>query len=401
MKRLAVLGSISLSLFLLAGCASQQPTNAPPPPVFADASFAPPSEPVRTDTLFELSPPMQAYLNSSRFRATLRERGERHGLVDALYSKTDLQIEYESSKTHTAAETYAARSGNCLSLVIMTAAFAKALGMPVQYRTIEDGNTWSREAGLFLPSSHVNILLSERRIPNAYSSDSEMQLLVDFIPGDAAARLRARAIDEQDIVAFYANNRAAETLIQGRLDDAYWWARAAVQARPQMVTALNTLGVVYKRHGDTARAEQTFLAALAREPENVLVMRNLHPVLLELGKQDAALALSKRIDSIEPVPPYHYFDQGMLALQDGKPDKARALFERELKRAPFNDEFRFWLGIAYARLGAVRDAREQLALAVEHSTRRDMRDQYAAKLAYLRMLSMDGRGGATGQRRYQ
>jgi Flp pilus assembly protein TadD len=394
MKRLAVM----LSLFLLSGCASIHPPAEPPPPVFADAAFAPPSEPIRTDTLFELSPAMRAYLNSPRFSAILRERGARHGLVEALYNKSDLQLEYESSKTRTAAETYAARAGNCLSLVIMTAAFAKALNMPVLFQNVEVHSTWSREAGLFLASSHVNILLSERRMPNMNSFTDDMQLLVDFIPSGAASRLRAHAIDEQDIVALYANNRAAEMLVHGRLDDAYWWARAAVQARPKMATVLNTLGVVYQRHGNLVMAEQTFQSALAREPENVVVMRNLYPVLLDLGKRDEALALAQRINSIEPVPPYYYFDQGMLALKDGEPGKAKSLFEREIKRAPFNDEFRFWLGIAYARMGDIRDAREQLALAVEHSTRRDVREQYSAKLAYLRQISMDARRNAEQSR---
>ena len=387
MKRLAIL----LSMSLLAGCASVQPPAIPPPPVFEDAAFAPPSEPVRTDTLFALSPAMRAYLESSTFSTLIRERGARHGLVDALYSKTDLQIEYESTTTRTAAQTYAVRSGNCLSLVIMTAAFAKALGMPLRYQNIDAENIWSRENGLYLASSHVNILLSDRRLPNVYSGDLDMELLVDFIPGTQAARLRSRVIDEADIVALYLNNRAAEMLVQNRVDDAYWWARAAVQTRPQSAVILNTLGVIYKQHGKLQMAEQTFRAALAREPENIMVLRNLHPVLLDQGKAEAAALLARQIDAIEPVPPYHYFDQGMLALNAGQPGKARTLFEREIKRAPFNDEFRFWLGVTYLRLGEVRGAREQLAKAVENSTRRETRDHYSAKLAYLRKLSADGK----------
>jgi len=386
MKCIAIL----LSLSLLGGCASVQPTAAPQP-LFADARFAPPSEKVGADDLFALSPAMRAYLDSPAFARQLRQSGQRHGLVDALYSKTDLKLEYESSKTRTAAQTFADRSGNCLSLVIMTAAFARELGMPTRFRSVDADSTWSRTAGLYLGSAHVNIAIGDRPDSGVRSSDRDDMLLVDFIPQDEAARLRARELDEDDIVALYLNNRAAEMLVQERIDDAYWWARAAVNKRPNMVPALNTLAVIYERHGDTAMAEQTYRAALEREPENVMVMRNLQPVLTALGKTGEAQALGQRIAGIEPFPPYHYFEKGMVALRAGDYGKARGLFEREVKRAPYNDEFRFWLGVTHLRLGDVQHAREQIAKAVDTSTRQEMRQVYSAKLAHLRRV-----GAATG-----
>ncbi len=387
MKRLAIL--LSLSLSLLAGCASVQPSTAPLPPL-ADARFAPPAEKVGADDLFTLSPAMRSYLDSAAFNRHLRESGQRHGLVNALYSKTDLRLEYESDRTRTAAETYADRTGNCLSLVIMTAAFAKELGMPVRFRSVDAGSTWSRTAGLYLGSAHVNIAIGSRPEVGLRSSDLGELLVVDFIPQDEAARLRARDLDEDDIVALYMNNRAAEMLVQGRTDDAYWWARAAVAKRPGMVAALNTLAVIYDRHGDVTLAEQTYRTALEREPENLMVMRNLQPVLASQGKHAEADALAKRVASIEPFAPYHFFDQGMLALRAGDFDRAKGLFEREVKRAPFNDEFRFWLGVSHLRLGDIKHAREQIARAVDNSTRQEMRQLYSAKLAYLRKVSAGG-----------
>jgi Tfp pilus assembly protein PilF len=382
MKCIAIL----LSLSLLAGCASIQAPSAPLPP-FADARFAPPSERIGADGLFTLSPAMQAYLNSPAFNKHLRQNGSRHGLVEALYSKTDLKLEYESSKTRTAAETFADRSGNCLSLVIMTAAFARELRMPVRFRSVDVGNAWSRKAGLYLGSAHVNIAVGEPVDSGFRGNGMADFLIVDFIPQDEAARLRARELDEEDIVALYLNNRAAEMLVQDRLDDAYWWARAAVEKRPNLIAALNTLAVVYNRQGLLPLAEQTYRAALMREPENVMVMRNLQPVLATLGKHIEAEALTRRIASIEPFPPYHHFDQGMIALRAGDFDKARDLFERELRRAPYNDEFLFWHGVAHLRLGDVKHAREQIAKAVDNSTRQEMRQLYSAKLASLRRVS--------------
>ena len=85
----------------------------------------------------------------------LRNKGAREGLIDAIYSEGQLKIEYDSVMTRNAAQAFAARSGNCLSLVIMTAAFAKALGLPVRFQSVSVDETVSRsERHLFLHRPH-------------------------------------------------------------------------------------------------------------------------------------------------------------------------------------------------------------------------------------------------------
>lgn len=375
---------------LLGGCASIEPPPAPPVALFLDTRFAPPSEPVGATDLFALNAEMRAYLHSSAFTNKLRTRGSRQGLVEALYSKSDLKLEYESRITRTASQTYAARSGNCLSLVIMTAAFAKELGMPIRFQSVDVDSNWSRAEGLYLSSSHINISLGIPPGEAKRGYDPARVLVVDFIPREQAARFRTRELEEEDVTSLYLNNRAAEALVQGRSDDAYWWARAAVQARPASGTALNTLGVIYARHGEPAMAERVYQAVLAREPENLVVLRNLQPVLVALNRPLEAQALARRIAAVDPTPPFHYFDLGMVALKAGEFDDAVAHFAREVKRAPFNDEFRFWLGVAHLRLGHLSDARANIALAVDHSTRKDMREVYSAKLAFLRKMAATG-----------
>jgi tetratricopeptide (TPR) repeat protein len=377
----------SLLLSLLAGCASVTPAAPQLAGLFKDGAFGPPAEPVSTRNLFTLSPEMRAYLGSPSFGAHLRAKGSGHGLVDALYSKGDLRLEYDASMTRTAAQTYAARAGNCLSLVIMTAAFAKELGMPVRYQSVDVEETWSRLGGLYLVSAHVNLSLGQRPAERLHStSNGERMLTIDFLPPEDASRYRGWPLDESDIVAMYMNNRAAEALVQHRIDDAYWWARAAVVERPHASLAYNTLGVVYQRKGDLAQAERVYRAALEVEPENLVAMQNLAPTLAALGKLEEARALEKRIVAIQPTPPFHYFDQGMQAFNGGDYQKAKALFAREVKRAPYYDEFHFWLAIACLRLGEATQAREQLAIARDMSTRPDTRDLYSAKLAHLRSL---------------
>lgn len=374
-----------LLFILLSGCAG---TPSRPPAdlasLFDDGAFAAPSGQVGAADLFTLSAPMRAHLDSPEFRKTLRDKGGARGLVAALYSKSDLKLDYDATVTRTAAQTYAERAGNCLSLVVMTAAFARELGMNVRFQSVETEETWSRSGSLYLVSSHVNISLAPRMAaPGGYSPGTD-PLVIDFLPPPDAARLRTRELEEADIVALYMNNRAAEELLQGRTADAYWWARAAILQRPILVEAYNTLAVIYARSGHPARAEQVYRAILRKQPDSLVVMQNLEQALNTNGKLAEAQALQRRIDRLYPAPPFHYFNQGMRAYQAGDFRRAKALFAREAARAPDNDEFHFWLGATHLQLGELNTAVEELALARETSTRAETRERYVAKLARLK-----------------
>jgi tetratricopeptide (TPR) repeat protein len=134
-------------------------------------------------------------------------------------------------------------------------------------------------------------------------------------------------------------------------------------------------------------AERAFRTALEREPESIVVMRNLSPLLVQMGRTAEAAEIERRVSRIEPVPPFEYFDKGMAALKAGDYAAARKLFEREIKRAPYYDEFHFWLAVTLLQLGDAAAAREQLALAIDTSTRSDTRQLYSAKLAHLKRQS--------------
>jgi len=67
-------------------------------------------------------------------------------------------------------------------------------------------------------------------------------------------------------------------------------------------------------------------------------------------------------------------------MQEKNYQAARVLFAKEIDRAPYYDEFHFWLAAAYLGLGEIDKARKELALAMEYSTTRKDHDLYAAKL---------------------
>jgi transglutaminase-like putative cysteine protease len=55
--------------------------------------------------------------------------------VQALYQPDQIRLEYDAAVTRNAAQAFEARTGNCLSLVIMTAALARELGLTVRYQS--------------------------------------------------------------------------------------------------------------------------------------------------------------------------------------------------------------------------------------------------------------------------
>lgn len=382
-KNLRAILAILLCTFV-AGCAT-----APPPvstaDLFDDAAVKPASEVVTADDLFLLSPAMQAYLDNPAFKRQLRTKGTIMGMMDALYTQGELKLDYASDATRPAAETFAARKGNCLSLVIMTAAFAQALKLEVVFQDVVVDQQWSRSGGLYVSNTHVNLSLSGAT-SEAYDLNPT-RTVIDFIPPADAERQRAYPISRATIVAMYLNNRASEALAQERFDDAYWWARAAVKADPAMMTAYNTLGVAYQKAGKLHMAERVYKRALTYTPEDTIVMHNLVQVLKLTGKLEESGALAARLASIEPFPPYHFFEKGMSALVAGQTDIAKAMFARELKRAPYNHEFHYWLALTNLKLGDARAARKGLSEAIVHSTSQADSRRYSAKLDYLKSLA--------------
>jgi Tfp pilus assembly protein PilF len=285
--------------------------------------------------------------------------------------------------TRNAAQAFAARSGNCLSLVIMTAAFAKALDLPVRYQSVFTGETVGRSGNTQFFIGHVNLNLGEKPIDVGPGRRNDL-MTIDFFPPQEVRGLSTRPVSEESIVAMYMNNRAAEIFVQGQFDDAYWWARAAIGQDPRFLSAYNTLGLVYHRHGNLTEAEKVFAYVLEREPRNTHVMSNLVHLLDDMGRATEAKVLASKLEQIEPHPPFSYFNLGMKALRDGNPGAAKDLFTKEVDRAPYYDEFRFWLGMAYLRLGDVDQARQQLTLAMEYATTHKDQDLYAAKLERIR-----------------
>lgn len=386
------LGAALLSVAALTGCATapEAPSPVDTAPLIHDELFPASRDAIDPERVMAITPKMREFIRSripnvgNGTTLMMDTRDLRHLLLDALYNRNELQLEYDAETTRTAAEAFDAKAGNCLSLAMMTAVFAREMGLPFVFRQIYDEEQWSRVGDLQVVSSHVNIALGRRRTEFRVLGNDEPSLVVDFLPGAQISRQRAMPVDERAIVAMYLNNRAAELMSQAQIDRAYWWARAAWLHDPRLLTALNTLGVIYRRHGDTALAERAFRYVLAHEPSNLQSMANLAQALRFQGNIAEAQKYEAQLALLQPYPPFKFFDLGIAAMKAGDYAQARDLFAKEIDRSAYYHEFHFWMALANVGLGKWDVVRVELAKAQEYSVTAPQRQLYAAKLESLK-----------------
>jgi len=380
MKTLAV----ALIALLLGACASAPPPMAPAAPLFHDELVGAPTVRIDADAALALTPAMRAYL-ATRLVPRPLAVDRRRELVNALY-RGELKLEYDADFTRTASEAFDARSGNCLALVLMTAAFAKELHLTVHYQSIVGEEAWDRAGELYIGIGHVNLLL-EDNTPQGSMRFAQRPMVIDFLPARNAERLQTREIDERTLVAMYLNNRAVESLARGQTSNAYWFAREALRTDPGLLSAYVSLGVVYRALHQPALAEAALRRVAERDPDNVYALSNRILALRDLGRGAEADALAQRLARIDPHPPFSYFHEGMAAYRERRYEAARRLFAKEVARAPYHHEFEYWLAVSYLQLNDLERAGVHLKRAMDVSTTRKDHDLYATKLDRLKALT--------------
>ncbi|AZP13586.1 tetratricopeptide repeat protein [Undibacterium parvum] len=374
---------VTIFSLLMLGCASPK-AALDTRRLLNDHLFTASQTKIDAESIFSLSDEMRLYLETTVPKQALNKNTQQ-ALFEALRDQSRLRIEYDSIMTKKATQTFETRSGNCLSLVIMTAAFAKQLNLTVQYQSVDTEQAWSSNGDFHFASGHVNIVLGKKSNIWRAGYDSSESLTIDFLPPADLLGQKTRPIEEKAILAMYMNNRAAELLAENLVEEAYWFARDAMLRDPDFLSAYNTMGVIYMRHDNLLQAEQNFLSVLSRDSKNTTAMHNLASVLEQQGRVAEANAWRIQLKELQPSPPFYYFKLGKTAMSQGDYLDAKKHFMKELQRDPYYHELHFWLALAHLNLGEFKLATEQLNFAKDNSTNSDSYKLYSAKLDKIRV----------------
>lgn len=346
----------------LAGCA------APPPKVVAvpagtpwlDEAFGydPALVQVTKQQLFALPPDLARIVEDPALkRGTALSRLRQ---LTALVFGTDRRgFGYLAGHSTTAAETWANRAGDCLSLTVLTYASARALGLEADMQEVQTPMTFDRNGRFDVLNEHVNLNVAMPRlsIHNAVEFDESADVVIDFDP-DLAPGRRGQFLTEDGILARYYNNIGVEHLTKDQPRAAYAHFRAAINADPGYATPYGNLAVLYRAKGYVREPELLLRLALGMSPRPDLPLRALHQMMVEQGRTAEAQDFSARIQARQKDDPYYWTGLGLRHLQDGDARRAVEALSRARELAPSFPEVRRFLAIAHARNG-----NEQLASA--------------------------------------
>lgn len=200
---------------------------------------------------------------------------------------------------------------------------------------------------------------------DAYREGSEALRAGDRTAAVAAFE-RATAADPEHVDAWFKLGLARAGLDDA--DGAVEAYRRAAELDPAHAKALNNVGNYYFRRGRYDEAESWYARALAVDPDYLLALFHHGWVLRHLNRADEAESAFRRCldaparERDRRVQLDCLFYLGALRSRAGDWDETRRIMERVVSAVPTHAEARYYLGMAYRRLGRLDDARTQLEI---------------------------------------
>ncbi len=238
-------------------------------------------------------------------------------------------------KTYTASTAMSKNSGNCMSLAILTTAFARLVGVEMDYRKIHSIPMYEKHGNIVLSSDHVQSLLYD---PSFEPEDNYVyirrpSIVIDYFPQED--NIPSKIVSSDKFLAMYYVNKGAEFFIEHDLDMAFAYANKAYGIDNESVSAMNLLALLFKRKGDIDSAEQLYLAAIKSKSVNISVLDNYINLLTQQGRIKRARNVKRTIEDIYDPNPYHWLEKAQVASAENEYDDAERYYLKVIKLAPY------------------------------------------------------------------
>jgi Flp pilus assembly protein TadD len=197
--------------------------------------------------------------------------------------------------------------------------------------------------------------------------DIEMREMLGELLWESAELDRALAELEKVVAVAPGNLQARRTLAliyaaKGATNDLAAELERITLLAPEDVEVKLDLGSAYQRMGDNSRAIGAYEEILKKDPRNVNALKFVGDCYRRAKEPDKAIAAYQKVLKIQPTDPRPYFLLGAVYEESGNDVKAEQVFQDA-------QQFKRYLGEAWANLGAIAFRRGDLSKATWYLSR--------------------------------
>jgi Tfp pilus assembly protein PilF len=378
-----MLGFFSCMIMLL-GCSTHQQENGVVSPTLPSANQAFAKQHLgntipSVSSLMSLTAEQQSELEQFVATPEIKDLPLRLKVSEFIKHKIT-NFDYEG-KNYTSSQAWQTQSGNCMALAMLTYGVTKALGAHAVFQVVHAAPMLTNvTSNLVINSDHVRTFIYDEKPNNHFFSGMRSQM-IDYFP-DRDDRTGA-IITEEEFIAMFYRNLAADALVINDLVTAFSLLDKGLSLAPQYEPLINMMGIVHRRIGDEAKAEQYYQYGLALKNNSSSLLNNYRFLLTGQGKLKQAEIINQRLLRLETDNPYALYSMGIEALEFNNYHNAVVYLKRFLRDAPYFHRAYADLAKAQFALGDEQQAKASLKKALDLTQRSDSQQKYLAKLNWL------------------
>jgi len=304
----------------------------------------------RPEQVMAVPPALRAQLLRQVVGAGGSRRVRLDRLMDFLFQKSGLNMQYAADATLTVEQAYRLRKANCLTFTLLTVALAHEAGLPAHAQEFDDVVAWRGGDNIVYRFNHVN----------AGIAIGSSRYTVDVARDSVIVRHPPRSISDQQLLALYYNNRAAELIAEASPAAAAPYMAMALQLAPRYASGWANAGVLQLRQGDPHAAERDYLKALALDSAHAGALFNLVTLYRNNGDEARLAIYQRRLEKVQMKDPYFQFLRAVDDEEQGDYAGAVQHYRRAIRL--YRDDPRFYFGLArvYQQLGEGRHAQKAM-----------------------------------------
>ncbi|MEP4485369.1 MAG: hypothetical protein ABJ013_07060 [Halioglobus sp.] len=379
----ALLVAVSASLLACASTEPQPDIAEVEPARFTDyAEFGPrPPIPSREDIFYLTDEQQIEFL--AYFESHEQAHVDPHKRVTNYLQRFGKVFNYEGD-TFNAQTTLAEKSGNCMSMAVLTTALSQVAGVEVGYQLVDSIPVYELDDNLAFKGQHVRSYLYDPNYApdNAFMIIRRPGIIVDYFPSGREHFIGN--VSEDEYVAMFYRNKAAGAMSDGDLNEAYWMTQESFLYAPDHPDGINMMAVLHRRAGDEGRAERLYQYGIGITEQKVTLLKNYRNMLRSQGREAEAQAIEETLYTMEDPSPFNWLSLAQEAYSEQNYALSLQMYDKALEVAPYLKDAHMGKVRSQVKLGQIDEAADSLDTLTEYVYEPEEKSMYIAKMTTLR-----------------